>query len=218
MVKVRIFVEGGRGSRAADAPLREGFQRFFSKMDPACIKPTLVVETAKDGPATLEKFRMALAEGRDEFLILLVDSEEAVAAGRSPWQHLRLRGDSKLQRPSGATDDQAHLMVQCMEAWFLADPDALEAHFGRGFLRNSLPSSHDVEPVEKTRVLDALDHATKRTSKGPYKKLRDDGAMLARIGPEKVCKASRHAESLCKCVVARVTGRQAPESSGGPSS
>ena len=32
----------------------------------------------------------------------------------------------------GATDEQAHLMVQCMEAWFLADRETLAAVFGRG--------------------------------------------------------------------------------------
>ena len=39
---------------------------------------------------TFDKFKTALQTARrDEVVILLVDSEEPVAAGHSPWQHLR---------------------------------------------------------------------------------------------------------------------------------
>jgi hypothetical protein len=38
-------------------------------------------------------------------------------------------------------------MVQCMEAWFLADEGALAGFFGDGFNRGALPRRPDVENV-----------------------------------------------------------------------
>lgn len=41
----------------------------------------------------------------------------------------------------GAEDHSLHLMVQCMEAWLVADPDCLKAYYGRGFNERRLPES-----------------------------------------------------------------------------
>ena len=91
----------------------------------------------------------------------------------------------------------AHLMVQCMEAWFLADKDCLAAFFGRGFNRNALSHNPDIEQVAKTDVLEGLKGATRRCkSKGEYGKGRHSFEILSEIDPEKVLAASLHAMRL----------------------
>ncbi len=112
------------------------------------------------------------------------------------WQHLKNRKDDKWTRPLSAVEDQAHLMVQVMEAWFLADPDALSTYYGQGFLVNSLPGRMDIEKIEKEKVFKVLSHATKRTQKGEYHKTRHGFDLLERIDPNLVRAASLHAEAL----------------------
>jgi len=128
------------------------------------------------------------------FLMLLVDSEGPVADGTASWDHLHAR--DRWRRPDGADDDQAHLMVQCMESWFLADRAALTDYFGQGFLINSLPHRADVEGIPKADVERGLARATVRTRQGRYHKTRHGFHLLARIDPEQVRRASQHAHSL----------------------
>lgn len=64
------------------------------------------------------------------------------------------------------TADQCHLMVQTMEAWFIADADTLAQFYGQHFNRNSLPGAKDVETIDKSRIEKALDAATRHTTKG----------------------------------------------------
>jgi len=93
-------------------------------------------------------------------------------------------------------DEQAHLMVQVMESWFLADQDTLSSYYGQGFLRNSLPRQKDIERIDKQRVLGALSHASRLTQKGTYHKTKHGFELLELIDPALVRAASRHAENL----------------------
>jgi hypothetical protein len=77
-------------------------------------------------------------------------------------------------------------MVQCMEAWLLADPEALAGYYKRGFRGRSLPIQPDLEVAPKLRVYDELAKATRGTSKGEYAKIRHASALLALIDPEQV--------------------------------
>ena len=63
------------------------------------------------------------AEAKD-FIVLLVDSEQAVLHGDGPWAHLSKR-DGWTQ-PRNASDENVQLMVRCMEAWFVAESEHLE--------------------------------------------------------------------------------------------
>ena len=138
----------------------------------------------------------------DEFVALLVDSEAPVAEGSGPWQHLKDRDN--WDRPAGATDDNAHLMVQCMEAWFLADKCRLAAFFGRGFNRNALPRRPDIEDTAKMDVLDGLKNATRQCRpKGEYGKGRHSFEILSKIDPCKVTAASPHAGRLVNILRAK---------------
>ena len=82
-----------------------------------------------------------------ECAILLIDSEERVSAS-SPWEHLR----NEFQAPAGIGDEHCHLMVVCMESWFLADKEALASFFGQGFNAGALPKRVDIEEIAKDAI------------------------------------------------------------------
>jgi hypothetical protein len=90
-------------------------------------------------------------------------------------------------------------MVQAMEAWFLADREALDAFYDGGFLAKSLPGSPtNIEAVLKDDLEPKLKHASKPTQKGEYHKMKHGFALLALIDPVKVDNASPHAASFHK--------------------
>jgi Domain of unknown function (DUF4276) len=193
-VSVRIYIEGGGDQRAASAELRRGFAEFFRKVVPEKRQPKPIAGGSRH--STFDQFRIALARHKGDVVLLLVDAEGPVAEAATPWAHLKLHDG--WDPPEGATDDQAHLMVQCMETWFLADKDALVSYYGQGFLTNALPRRHDIETIAKAEVFRVLERATKNTrTKGSYNKVAHAGSLLASVNPAKVCLASRHAWLLC---------------------
>lgn len=129
-----------------------------------------------------------------EICVLLVDAEGRVTAG-TPAEHLYIRDGWDFPT---LQDHQVFLMVQAMEAWFLADRDALAIFYGNGFLANSLPGSPtNIEAVPKDDLERGLRHASRPTkTKGEYHKTQHGFALLALIDPVKVEKASPHAASF----------------------
>jgi len=88
-------------------------------------------------------------------------------------------------------------MVQAMEAWFLADREALKSFYGDGFLAKNLPgSATSIESILKKDLEPKLDHAAKPTTKQGYHKTKHGFALLALIDPQKVERASPHAASF----------------------
>ena len=135
----------------------------------------------------------------NELPLLLVDSEGRVAPAHSAWQHLKARPGDGWDRPNGASDDQAFLMVQVMETWFIADREALRTFFGNRFKDNAIPAWPNLEAVPKQGVYDALDRATAECGEKRYEegtKGRLSFKLLATISPEKVENASPHARAL----------------------
>jgi hypothetical protein len=152
--------------------------------------------------AAFKDFCSALKKHREDFIVLLVDSEEGVNTG--VWQHLSARVGDNWRRPAGAVDDQAHLMVQVMESWFLADQDALADYYGQKFLRGSLPRQPNIELIAKEEVFSTLRHASKPTQKGEYHKTRHGFDLLELMSPNLVRAVSVHANNLF-VVLQRVT-------------
>ncbi len=89
-----------------------------------------------------------------------------------------------------------HLMVQCMESWFLADVSALEAFFGQGFRSAAIPRRDDIERIPKDDVLDQLKSASSGSNKRAYRKGSHSHLILALIDPEKVIQRSPFAKRL----------------------
>lgn len=78
-----------------------------------------------------------------------------------------------------------------MEAWIVADPEALSDYFGDGFKAGKLPVRTNLEEEPKDSVHSKLADATKGTSKGEYSpanhsKIRHASRLLARIDATKV--------------------------------
>ena len=192
MVSVTLCVEGGATSRQ-QRDLKKAFKAFFEKVN---VQVRLLrVFPMGSRASTYEVFRVTLKETReDEFVVLLVDAEISVNPDVTSWDHLR--GEDGWARPAGVDDDQAHLMVQCMEAWFLADHQCLEAYFGRDFNTRALPRRSDVEAIPKKDLFASLKNATRNTAKRGYDKGADSFRILEMLDPELVCNASPHARRL----------------------
>lgn len=143
-------------------------------------------------------FCIAIANG--ESAMLLVDSEGQVApqpqtnnqVNFDPWLHLAQRVGDGWAKPVNVSNEHCHLMVQCMETWFIADRDALSSFFGRGFNLNALPhATNPVEAIEKADVYRVLAAATKDClTKSPYGKGEHSFKILSLIDPRKVVAAS----------------------------
>jgi Domain of unknown function (DUF4276) len=145
-----------------------------------------------------ESFR--IASGRTPALslpLLLVDSEEPVQ-GRGPWEHLKNR--DQWERPPAVRDSQCHLMVQCMEAWFLADREALERYFGQGFRAMALPANRRVEEVSKAATLEGLDRAIRSSAQRRYSKGEQSFRILATLDPSRVESAAPFARRFREAV------------------
>ncbi len=193
-MKVTVYVEGGGDRRKLKTECRYGFRDFLLKAGLAGSMPAIFAGGGRQ--KTYGSFCAALAQAADnEFIVLLVDSEDPVAEGAGPWTHLQTR--DKWQKPAAATDKNAHLMTQCMESWFFADKDALAAYFGAGFKRNALSAREKIENIPKADVESGLKAATRHCRpKGKYDKGRHSFQILARLDPAKVAAASPHAKLL----------------------
>ena len=193
-MSVKVYVEGGGDRRELKTKCRRGFSEFFRKARLADRMPRIIA--GGDRKKTYDSFCVVLDKAADnDFIVLLVDSEEPVAEGSSPWLHLKKR--DKWDKPPGAADENAHLMVQCMEAWFLADKETLEKFFGSQFNRNALPGRPDIENISKYDLENGLKNATRLCGlKGEYHKGRHSFAILAELNPEKVTATSPHAKRL----------------------
>ncbi len=192
MSSIAIYMEGGGKKRAnSRAMLRTGMDAFLAEIKNAY--------RAKEW-----HWKLVACGGRDEaykgfrngdadIVVLLVDSEEPVGKSTKPTDHLIARDKWNLHN---ANDDHIHLMVQSMEAWIVADPDALAAYYGQGFQKNALPRRQNLEKVNKDDIGDSLDRATQKTQKGKYHKIQHARHLLQRINPAIARKRCPHCNRL----------------------
>ena len=197
MVEMRLYVEGGGDAKALRTACRRGFSEFLGKAGLKGHMPRIVACGGRR--QAYDDFCTALKQGRHA--MLLVDSETAVSF-RSPWAHLREREGDGWPIPRDATEDACHLMVQCMESWFLTDRDTLSVFFGQGFNAGALPySSRSVEHISKGEVFAGLAAATRECkTKASYRKGDHSFDLLARIDPAKVTAGSAWAARLMQAL------------------
>lgn len=191
MVEMRLYVEGGGESKLLRTACRRGFSEFLSKAGLKNCMPRIVACGGRD--QAYRDFCTALKQGANAAM-LLVDSEDAVT-DTSPWAHLSRRPGDRWAAPRDSTDDDCHLMVQCMESWIVADQETLSAYFGQGFNATALPDpGRDIESKSKSSVYQSLARATRDCkTKAPYAKGEHSFELLARIDPEKVIAGSHWA-------------------------
>lgn len=188
LVSIQIFVEGGGERPDLRAECRKGFKDFLEEAGFQGKMPRIIA----CGPRNDAYDSFKTAHENNETCLLLVDAEEPIIGGHTPWQHLKARDN--WSKPRGAAEEQCHMMVQIMESWFLADKDALADFYGQGFQANTIPQNPNVERVSKRDVLDKLKQATRRTQKGAYSKSSHSFKILAMIDPDKVKEASWYAK------------------------
>ena len=192
---VKLFVEGGGDGDALKIECRRAFTQLLERAGLKGRMPRIVPCGGRQN--AFEQFCTALGGGsRTEAAFLLVDAEEPVTH-TSPWEHVsQRRGDEAWSRPDGVSDDHLHLMVQCMEAWLVADRQALRDFYGQGFNESALPpASARLEEVAKLDLYRKLELATRSTkTKGAYGKGQHSFKLLATLDPSLVRKASPWAD------------------------
>lgn len=188
----KIYIEGGGEGQLLDTLFRQGWKQFFEASGFTGRMPSVV--RGQGRTQTFDLFATAVANPRGGALpLLLVDSEDPVEEGFSVWQHLEARDGWR--RPAGAAEDQAFLMVQVMETWFLADRDLLKRYFGSSLREVHLRQWPKLEEVPKPTVFEALEKATAGCPKR-YSKGKVSYELLGLLNPQKVEAASPHAKEL----------------------
>lgn len=187
MKKVVIYVEGGGDKATQRAELRRGFDALFRSQKEVASKEKDSLKFVPSGGRneTFKAFRNAIDQSSSaQHIALLVDSEgpvsdETVATDKSEIEIAKAdEANAKARVQYLANRDgwnfkdvkpsHVHLMVQCMEAWILADPQKMEEFYRKDFRRNALPQRANLEDEEKTSIYSKIAAATKVTQKGEY--------------------------------------------------
>jgi len=179
-VNVKIYIEGGGDSKLQHTQCREGFRKLFENAGFTGRMPRTFAGGGRG--STFDAFKTAVAVGDQEAVpVLLVDSEDPVSAATA-WEHLQSR--EKWERPVAVSDDQAQLMVACMETWIIADRAALNRAFGSSLQTSALLPETDLEARPRDAVQNALEHATRGCGRDKaYSKGRRSFQVLAYLDP-----------------------------------
>ena len=211
MVKeIAIYVEGGGDTTQALGPFRRGMSAFLKPVVDLVRQRHIRWSVIPCGgrQQAYNAFVDALTNDPEVLNVLLVDSEDPVAAKATPWEHLKNRVGDQWDKPADADDARCQMMVVCMEAWFLADPAGLKKHFGGNFNSEKLPPANQAESRTKANITDALRKATSSTPAKEYLKIRDGAKLLEKVDPTEVrkhCKwCDRLFQALGKAIGAKV--------------
>ncbi len=177
--KVEVYVEGGGDSKDVKIRCREGFHKLLDRTG-LKRKPRFIPCGGRE--AVFDKFKTAL-RAKDAHPVLLVDSEDVL---KSPdinaWEHLQSR--DAWMRPEGVLNDQAQLMVTCMETWIMADQDALHAFYGAALNKNALLPAYELESRERHVVQQTLENATRSCGNDKmYRKGKRSFRILGELNP-----------------------------------
>ena len=193
MSAIHIYVEGGiakgvpmsKKTNQHQSEMRRGFARLFTKViqvETGQLQHP-IVELCGGRDEAYKTFKKALPDPPGVLSILLVDAEDEVTVDDTR-QHLKQRTGDKSWDFTGVAEEQCHLMVQTMEAWFLADHNALQAGFKQDFdaKKLKLTKNQNVEKVAKSAIMGKLESATN----GKYTqrtKLEYGGRLLLNLDP-----------------------------------
>ncbi|MEI7833937.1 MAG: DUF4276 family protein [bacterium] len=190
--EIRIYIEGGGESKQTQTALRLGFDAFLKSIKDKARERGIRYQVIMCGGCddAYQAYLLALKTHPDATNVLLVDSEGPVAD--SNGDHLRQRAWNLPQ----TQNPHYHLMVQAMEALFVADPDTLVEFYGKDFHRNALPKHANLEAVSVSQLADSLKVATRGTTKGEYRKIQHAAKLLPMLNLVRVRTALPHCDKL----------------------
>ncbi len=208
MTEIAVYVEGGGDRVAFQEELRRGIDALFVKERSIAREKrgSLRFICCGGRDEAYKAFKNALKVNHERINALLVDAETPIApvpkdkAGETDKAqdallrvvHLRQKEGTEARGQGDGwelSDDLAlrvHLMVQCMEAWIVADPDKVEEFYKQKFKKNSLPKRDNLEEEPKADLYEKLKKATKETQKGEYGKIKHASKLLELIDPERI--------------------------------
>ena len=179
-MKVTIYVEGGGDGKYQHIQCRQGFRKLIEKSGFAGKMPGIFACGGRN--AAFDDFKTAMnSKSPTDYPMLLVDSEDPIAENVTSWNHLRTR-DGWIP-PNSVSDEQAQLMVTCMETWIMADRIALREVFGAPLQDSALLSEVNLEQYERHQVQQALEHATRNCDRKAYKKGKRSFQVLEAVNP-----------------------------------
>jgi hypothetical protein len=209
VIEIAVYVEGGGNTAGQKAELRQGFDALFMKERSKAREKrgSLRFVCCGGRQQAYDAFINSLAVNPTTINALLVDSETAIGPVPADTAkdagvrvtHLRqkegvgVRGQGDGWELSDDLAERVHLMVQCMEAWIVADSAALEAFYRPNFKEDKLPKRPNLEEESKPDIYSKLEKATEvtqreKSSKGKYGKIKHASKLLAMIDPEKIAK------------------------------
>jgi hypothetical protein len=213
MKGIAIFVEGGGDSNDQKAELRRGLDALLDKLKCQARLKRLGWKLVPCGgrDSTKDAFLNEIDRGsKDTLCVLLVDSEEGVPHPISDAsQNAQSRKDHLIRRDKWQDlltipQEQIHLMVQCMEAWIVADSEALAKFYQKNFHPKKLPARQNLEEEPKADLTAKLIAATRDTQKGDYHKTKHAPKLLALLSAEKISARCVHFNILCDWLAAKI--------------
>jgi len=179
-VKKVIYLEGGGDSKELHTRCREGFRKLLEKCGYKGKMPRLVACGGRG--SVFEDFQSAhVSRVPEDFIAMMIDSEEPLNDTEATWDHLINRDD--WEKPPGAVDEQVLFMTTCMETWIVADRDNLSSHYGSRLQVSALPPLAMIEERNRHDIQDALVHAT-RNCTNAYQKGKRSFNILSESMPD----------------------------------
>jgi len=203
-LKIQLYVEGA-GQKAADILLRKGFRGLIANDSGEEIARGVRIVACGNTNNTYKDFCNGVHTntGQNISFAILVDSDTPVATTTDAWQAVaQFNGCGP--RPAGAAADSAHMMVQVMESWIVADPANLKRFYGQNFNPGQLAVNPDIEQVPKDDILNGLKDATKNSKSGEYHKTRHGFDLIMQTDPKKLRARSFRAAQFLDYVRAKV--------------
>ncbi len=190
VTQVTIHFEG-------DANLRPGFHALLKSHAERARQKRIGFKLISGGSnvETVKDFIRSCRLHPSDLNILLIDSEGPVPSTAGFIRTLRSR--DFWDANATCDDGQLNFMVQAMESWFIADPQALIERFGHRFDVKQLPNPQNAESIPPARLTDSIKRGLRSSgAKRRYDKVSDGAKLLELVDESRVSRNCAHFRRL----------------------